>query len=99
MTTAPDAWVPIKLRVRHVIVGDVVIGKGPVPWMVTELLNHAANPSRYVTVRRGADEVTTEMDLDDTLKVLVAVPERDTMRLLRDELGAKLIERTAIEAT
>lgn len=84
---------PVKLRVRHLTAGDVVIGKTGEPWMVTELLNHASNPSRYVTVRRGADEATAEMDLDDALKVLTRVPERDAMVLVRDELGATLIER------
>lgn len=93
-----DAWVPVKLRVRHLSVGDVVIGKTGDLWMVAELLNHATTASRYVTVRRGSDEATAEMDLDDPLKVLTRVPERDAMVLVRDELGAKLIERRS-EAT
>jgi len=83
-----DAWLPVPLCARHVLVGDVFVGKGGDLWLVSET-------SPHFIARRTADQMFSapKIDPDTVIQVLVPVTERDALRLTRDELGARLIER------
>jgi len=75
-------------------VGDVFLSaKTGDLWMVAGLVDRTDRPARDVTVQRGGHSYTGEQDLDDLLQVLVPVVERDALRLTRDELGARLVDR------
>lgn len=89
-------WVPVPLRWRHVIAGDVFVGGDRALWTVA-----GAVPGKHfhVEVRRGANTFTTEIDPDDVVNVLVPVLERDAVELSMDELGARLIERRTVEGS
>lgn len=91
----PDAWLPVPLRVRHVCVGDIFLSPKRTGqlWMVAGRVDLVDRPASAVTVVRSGVEHTAELDLDDTMQVLVPVTERDALRLTRDELGAALVER------
>jgi hypothetical protein len=94
VTGIADAWVPVPLRWRHVQVGDVFFSaKTGDLWLVTAAENRADRPARRVTVAHGGATHTAEVELDDIAQVLVPVIERDALRLSRDELGARLIDR------
>jgi hypothetical protein len=88
-----DAWVPVKLRWRHVRAGDVFFSaKTGDLWHVTEIED--VEPFLLtVHLNHGGDQHVVEMDRDAVVQVLTPVPERDAMRIARDELGARLVER------
>jgi hypothetical protein len=89
-----DAWVPVKLRWRHVRAGDVFFSpKTNDLWMVSAALDRDDRPARAIVVTHGAAVHEAEVDLDETVTVLVPVPERDALRVCRDELGARLVAR------
>lgn len=86
---------PVELRVRFVRAGDVFFSeKTQDLWMVTAIADRTDRPARMVTVMRSGSTHTAELDLDVALSVLTATPERDALTTLRDELAARLIERT-----
>lgn len=93
MTGLPaDAWVPVSLRWRHVVAGDVFVAPDGELWLV-----HAAQALPDGTFRvvadRGADEYGRPVDPDDVISVLVPVSLRDAVELTREQLGARLVER------
>lgn len=83
-----DAWVPVSVRWRHVVSGDVVLDPDGRTWMLTD-----RPMTGGMTVTRGAHSYTATPDPDDVVDVLIPVVERDAVELARAELGARLIER------
>lgn len=99
MSTPSDAWVPVPLRWRNVVAGDVFFSeKTRDLWLVVEGLD-LERMARGVRVAHGATEHTAKVDPDDVIAVLVPVPERDALRLCRDELGARVLERRTATAS
>lgn len=95
MTTLPaDCFVPVPIRWRHVLAGDVFVDRNGQLWHVV-----AANPHRTglitVAAERGDESLTQQLDPDDVIHVLIPVPERDAVELTRERLGARLVERRA----
>lgn len=89
-----QSWVPVPLRARHIVVGDVIAGRDGRPWMVT-----AADPARgsiLTTAQAGTDTIEVASDPDHTISVLVPVPERDALELTAELLGARVLERRTI---
>lgn len=86
-----DAWVPVPLRWKHVRAGDVFYSaKTEDLWTVTKIEH--GSPSVVRVTHNGRPHLV-EMDPDATVAVLVPVPERDALRVCRDELGARLVSR------
>lgn len=85
-------WVPVPLRWRHVIPGDVFVGKDDRLWQVTDL-THDRGMLIEVTCQSVLDVFYDEADPDDTVNVLVPVLERDAVELTIEELGARLVSR------
>lgn len=86
-------WVPVPLRMRHVIAGDVFVSR------VDGTLWHV-NKSKVTTVGgwglvvdQGDLVLSDHGDPDDTVDVLVPVLERDAVELTIEELGARLVSR------
>jgi hypothetical protein len=85
-------WVPVPLRWRHVVAGDVIAGKGGHAWLVEQVppfyvLNRGAE--RYP----GPDGKRHPVDPDEVVQVLTPVPMAQAMALTRAELGTQVIER------
>jgi hypothetical protein len=91
--------VPVPMRVRRVVTGDEILSeRDGSRWRVTsagEDLWRCAG--RTLTVESGGRSVTSELDPDDVLQVLVPVTERDAVELCRELLGARLTGRRSIE--
>lgn len=91
----PDAWVPVPLRWRHVLPGDVFVGRDESLWLVSD--NESARGGLRVRARQGGDSYfSRDVDPDDVIPVLVPTPERDAVELTREQLGARLVERRTI---
>lgn len=88
----PDAWVPVPLRWKHVLAGDVFVARDGELWQVEET-GPSPRTSYDVIAVRGAQVHKADVDPDAVVQVLVPVTERDALRLTRDELGARLVER------
>jgi hypothetical protein len=88
----PDVYVPVPLHWKHVLPGDVFVGKDGALWHVEET-GPSLSTSYDVIAVRGAKVHKADVDPDDSIQVLVPVTERDALRLTRDELGATLVER------
>lgn len=98
MTTEELAqvWIPVSLRTRHVIAGDVFVGKDGGLWHVTK--SGATTDGTWALVVDQGDYVTGGgMDPDDVIDVLVPALERDAVELTREELGARLVARRTTE--
>lgn len=90
-TLPPDVWVPVPLRWRHVVAGDVFVAPDGSPWVVAR-----REPSQgliAVQVVQADDPFNSYVDPDDVINVLVPAVERDAVELTREQLGARLIER------
>lgn len=93
----PDTWAPVPLRWRNAIAGDVFFSvKTGDLWHVTEIEDVEPFPLT-VHLNHGGDRHQAEVDRDAVVHVLVPITERDVLRLTRDELGARVIERRALE--
>jgi hypothetical protein len=94
MTTEELAqvWVPVSLRWRHVVEGDVVIGGDGAPWAIVDV-DHLGT----WVARSGRREYQSMPDPDDVIEVLVPALERDAVELTREELGARLVARRTME--
>lgn len=92
MTTElpPDAWVPVPLRFRHLVEGDVFLGSDGALWHVGQV-HHGAQTR--VAVQCGDAKRVGDLDPDETVEVLVPVSEREAVELTREQLGARLVER------
>lgn len=97
MTTEELAqvWVPVPLRWRHVIAGDVFVGKEQALWSVKDIRSHAAHLTVYT--QSGQHYYPADVDPDDVIEVLVPALERDAVELTREELGARLVARRTME--
>lgn len=97
-TTLPaDAWVPVPLRWRHVIPGDVFVGGDGTLWHAT----HACpfNGRVSVTAKQGPVERHADVDPDDRVNVLVPVTEAEAVELTIEQLGARLVSRRTLEGS
>lgn len=87
MSLDADIFVPVPLRWRHVVAGDVFLGADGLLWAVENMHQGA------VCVRNGRTQHADIVDPDDVIPVLVPAVERDAVELTREQLGARLIER------
>ncbi len=85
----PDAWVPVPVRWRHVLPGDVIAGRDGALWLITV---HEPN-GMVIAARSFRKRFTDHPDPDETVHVLVPATEREAVELTREQLGARLIER------
>jgi hypothetical protein len=84
-------WVPVPLRWRNVVAGDVIVGQKGKAW-------HVERPLPDLLMRHGADwwPRTDEdrrllPDPDSRVPVLTAVPMVNAVELLHSELNAQLL--------
>lgn len=92
---APDAWVPVPLRARHVVEGDVMVGRDHRTWLVA-LVQHGLDGRVTLGAMRTADtRHPATLDPDEPVTVLMPVCDRDAVEVARDVLGARLIDRVA----
>lgn len=93
--TAPalpaDAWVPVPLRWRHVLPGDVIAGRDGL--LYVERVMPDDRGRTVLQVMGAAGTWRGDVDPDEPVTVLMRADERDAATLLRDQLGARLIER------
>lgn len=87
-TLPPDVWVPVPVRARHIIVGDLIAGSDNAVWLVTE-----SRPAGGTWSLNLYGHGLVYPDPDEAIPVLVPVTERDAVELTRDQLGARLVER------
>lgn len=89
----PDAWVPVPMRYRYVIAGDVFIDPRGRLWVVNR--SGGMDNGHWAVVATHADVPvrSAEVDPDDMLNVMVPVTEVDAVELTRAELGARLVGR------
>lgn len=97
VTLPADVFVPVPLRWRHVVSGDVIVDRSGELWIVGD--NELPRGGVQVRARQGGEKYfARDVDPDDVVKVLVPVTERDALRLTRDQLGAQVVERRTQEA-
>lgn len=97
-TTLPrDVFIPVPLRWRHVMSGDVFTGHNGALWHVTEVRS-TTSALLLVTTESGPHSFQAEVDPDETVSVLVSVIERDAVELTREQLGVQLVQRRAATA-
>lgn len=89
-TELSTVWVPVPLRWRHVVAGDVIVGNGGKLWQIEQSHPTAAG-WRLVTGPGVAHAYVG--DADEVVKVLVPATEADAAALTIEQLGARLIER------
>lgn len=89
----PDAYVPVPIRWRHVVPGDVFVGRDGALWLVAGIsaggVADKATLVGPITYHAGPGEI----DPDDTVTVLIPVSEAEAVELTREVLGARLVER------
>lgn len=93
-----DDLVPVPMRVRHVVTGDEILSEQDGShWHVASVGEDLwRRAGRALTVEHEGRTVTSELDPDHVLDVLVPVTERDAVELCREELGARLTGRRAV---
>lgn len=98
-TTLPaDVFVPVPLRWKHVVSGDVIVARDGELWIIGD--NELPRGGVSIRARQGGDSYfARDVDPDDVIKVLVPVTERDALQCTRDQLGARVIDRRALEAS
>lgn len=88
-----DCWIPVAIRWRHVRAGDVFTTPTGALWLITscgELEDH-----RLASGTNGKLTFEEEpVDPDETVTVLVPAAEAAARDLARNELGAKVVDRT-----
>lgn len=87
---AADHWAPIPLRWRHVLPGDVIVGKAK-PLMVRDVRPDPGG----LTVRVYGFEQPYYVDADEVMQVLVPAAERTAIASVREQLGGQIIGRVA----
>lgn len=98
MALPPDVFVPVPLRWRHVVSGDVIVGKDGALWIVGD--NELPRGGVQVRARQGGDRFfVRDVDPDATVKVLISATERDALRLTREQMGAQVVERREATAS
>lgn len=83
-----DVWVPIPQRWASVEPGSVVVGVNDALWTVAAV--EPAQDGPIVRIRSGWQEWAGRMPMP-TVPVLVPVPVRDALTLLRSELGSRIM--------
>jgi hypothetical protein len=81
-----DVWVPIPMRWTTVTPGAVMLGADGSPWSVVSV----TAPGPVVRARHGEQEYFGQ-PASPTALVLVPVPERDALTVLRAELGSRVM--------
>lgn len=95
------AYVPVPIRWRHIVAGDVFVGQHGALWTVVEIRTHNVSPENgyphgMLGVRAtngGATRFEPSVDPDEAMHVLTPVPMAQAVALTRAELGMQLIER------
>lgn len=85
-----DVWVPIPQAWASVEHGAVFLDPRGAPWSVVAVTPGPGGP--FVRARHGAQEWAGRPPTP-TVPVLVPVPERDALTVLRAELGSRITER------
>jgi len=83
----PDAFVPVPIRWRAVIPGDVIVAPDGVLWLITL----CPKDGEVIGQRTFHERNSGRPDPDEVVQVLVPVTEADAVELCRDELGARLV--------
>lgn len=89
-----DTWGPMPLRWRHTRAGDLVLtgtGDAVTVWVLT-LSDTFGRVTRTAAVS-GRGRHAAEVDPDDRVTVLVPLAERESIRLLREQMGAAVAHR------
>lgn len=94
-TAYTAAWAPTPLPWRHTLPGDAFVGQDGTLWRITASQPAAGTEWRLDVAAAGEAATTYLGDRDETVDVLVPALERDAFLLLRAELGAQLVDRTA----
>lgn len=87
-----DCYVPVPVRWRLAAEGDVFVGGGGALWHV-DTIGRGYGTQLTVQASHAGREVKVGCDPDETVTILVAVPEADAVDLVREVLGARLIAR------
>lgn len=85
-----DVWVPIPQRWSTVAHGSVFLDARGAPWTLVSVERAQGGP--IVRARHGTQEYVGQPAAPTAL-VLVPVPERDALTLLRDQLSSRITER------
>jgi hypothetical protein len=85
-----DVWVPIPMRWSTVAHGSVFLDANGAPWTLVSVERAQGGP--IVRARHGTQEYVGQPAAPTAL-VLVPVPERDALTLLRDQLSSRIMER------
>ena len=83
-----DAYVPVPLRQRHLLAGDVFVGQGGQLWTVA-----VGTRPGYLTATIGQTVRAAEVDPDQVFNVLVEVPMAQAVSVAREQLAMQLVER------
>jgi len=96
-----DVWVPSPRPWRCVTSHDVVIGRDGRLWTIAEVFTHRMRIDGHIALVTGvratcgdAVHSTPHVDLAAEVQVLVPVPLRDALTLLRAELGSRIMSTT-----
>jgi uncharacterized coiled-coil protein SlyX len=94
LSVPSDAFLPVPIRWRHVLPGDVLAvkrGDEVEPWLVR--VSRAGDPTGWtVEVARTGADVPRNVDPDDEVPVLVAAAVADAFVVLREQ-GAEMVGR------
>jgi hypothetical protein len=84
-----DVWVPIPMRWDVVAPGSVMLGRDSSPWSVVSV---TPGPDGAVVRARHGEQEWFGRPAAGGAQVLVPVPLRDALTLLRSELGSRIVE-------
>lgn len=95
-TAYAATWAPVTLPWRHTLPGDAFIGQGGTLWRITASAPSSVAGQWQLDVAEAGEDATSYVgDPDEDVDVLCPVAERDAFVLLRAELGARIVGRTA----
>lgn len=89
---APEAWVPVPIRARHVAPGDTIVGRDAALFHVTGA-GEDGGTWRIDVTRSYLGISHYRLDPDEVVSVLVPMTEREALTVARDELAARITER------
>lgn len=90
-------WVPVPLRWRHVVTGDVLQGKEAAGLYVERAMRDERGRV-VVQVYSAAGVWRGDVDPDETVQVLTPVPMAQAVAITREQIGMQLIARRTDKA-